>query len=146
MENKLKEIIAIPGVKSVFAINNKVELIAEQFNGQIDNEVAKDLGVRIVKIFGIGLYGKVQRKTTEIEMLLENSRVYALDCDHYNIVVLCESTVQTSMLRMSINVLVQTIQSDKKIQKALDEFRIDKKVLLRKENLSEEELQLIEKM
>lgn len=145
MEERLEEILKIPGVLSVYAVNNRAEMITELFNNEISYQHAESLGARVVKIFAIGLYGKVQRKTSEIELLYSSKRVFAIDCGRYNLIIICDNFVQISMLRMTTNVLIQSMEQDKKVVKFLEDHAIDKKILLRRDKLTEEEINLLEK-
>ena len=145
MEERLEELLLIPGVLSLYAVNNRGEMITELFNDEISREHAESLGARSVKIFAIGLYGKVQRKTSEIELLYSSRRVFAIDCGRYNLILICDNFVQISMLRMTTNVLIQSMTQDKVIATFLEDHVIDKKILLRRDKLTEEELTLLEK-
>jgi len=121
-------------------------MITKLFNTEVTQEMAERLGARIIKIFAIGIYGKVKRPTAEIELLYNNKRVLAIDCDRYNLVMICDNFVNISMLRMTVNVLIQSMVQDKKVQKFLEDHAIDKKLLLRRDKLTEEEINLLEKV
>jgi hypothetical protein len=145
MRSKLEEIKRIPGVTSIYIVNNKAELIDGILDPTLTQDKAAKLAERIVKIYAIGIYGKVKRKSSEIELLFENGRVFSVDCDQFVLIIVCTNTVAISMVRLTTNVITKSLVSDKGL-KELTLNVIDKKVLLRKDRLNEVEIALLEQI
>lgn len=146
MDVKFKELFRINGVNSVYAVNNKAEMIAGKLAGTIDKEVAELLASNIVKIFAIGLYSNNTKKSSEIELLYDNGRVFAIDCNRYVLIIICSADVSISMVRLTSNVVIKTITQDKKLFKEFTKEVIDKKVMLRRDQLNEEEIALLDRL
>ena len=131
MDVKFKELFRINGVNSVYAVNNRAEMIAGKLAGSVYKEVAERLASHIVKIFAIGLYSNNAKKSSEIELLYDNGRVFAIDCNRYVLIIICSADVSISMVRLTSNVVIKTITQDKKLFKEFTKDVIDKKVMLR---------------
>jgi hypothetical protein len=146
MNERLRELLSIPGVISVLAVNNRAEIIASVNNGKYDVNVSTRMAARVVKIFAIGIYGKIKRPAKEMELLFDSLRVLAIDGGMYNMIIFSSIDAQMSLLRMSVNVLMNIMNNDKRVQTFLEKHRIDKKILLRKDKLSEDEIKLLERI
>ena len=146
MEMKFKELFRINGVKSVYAVNNKAEMIAGKLDSQINKETAENLASHLVKIFAIGLYSSNAKKSSEIELLYDNGRVFAIDCNRYVLIIICTADVSISMVRLTSNVVIKTISEDKKIFKEFTKEIIDKKIMLRRDQLNDEEIALLDRL
>ncbi|MCB0278848.1 MAG: hypothetical protein KDD94_05060 [Calditrichaeota bacterium] len=145
MDIKFKELFRINGVNSVYAVNNRAEMIAGRLDGSIDRETAERLASHIVKIFAIGLYSNNSKKSTEIELLYDKGRVFAIDCNRFVLIIICNADVSISMVRLTSNVVIKTISEDKKLYKEFTKEVIDKKVMLRRDQLNEEEIALLDR-
>ena len=145
MKKKLEELKRISGVNSVYIVNNKAELIDGLLDPTLTQDKASKLAERIVKIYAIGIYGKVKRKSSEIELLFENGRVFSVDCEQFVIILVCTNAVAISMVRLTTNVIIRSLMDDKTIKEQSANV-IDKKVLLRKDRLNEVEIALLEQI
>lgn len=146
MKEKLEELKKIPGVSSAYIVNNKAEIIDGVLDASLSQDRAAKLAERIVKIYAIGIYGKVKRKSTEIELLFDKGRVFSVDCDQFVLIIVCTNSSAISMVRLTSNVIIKSIMSDKKLSKELTQNVIDKKVLLRKDRLNDVEVALLEQI
>lgn len=145
MEIKFKELFRINGVKSVYAVNNRAEMIAGKLDA-IDKKAAESLASHIVKIFAIGMYSQTKKKSSEIELLYDKGRVFAIDCNRYVLIIVCTEDVAISMVRLTSNVIIKTISEDKKLYKEFTKDIIDKKVMLRRDQLNNDEIELLDRL
>lgn len=136
----------VPGVDSVMIVNNRGKIVFHQFAENLNPEKAESLATHIVKIYAIGQYGRYRRQSTEIELMFEKGRLLAVDCRRFVIIAVCQPNTPVSMLRMTMSVQIKSIQEDKKVNKTIEKEVIDKKVLLRKDKLSENEIALLEQI
>lgn len=143
---QLEDIFKIPNVKSAYIVNNRADILAEKLESSFSKDVANQLAMNIVKIFAIGHYGKKKRDSHEIELLYHNGRILAIDCKHFILIVICDNNAPISMLRMTLGVQIKSIQDDKKFMKQFESEVIDKKILLRRDKLNDEEINLMEKI
>lgn len=138
--------LKVRGVRSVFVVNNKAKILFEKLSPDMPSKKAEELAEHIVKIFAIGQYGKFKRQANEIELLFEDGRLLAVDCRRFVLIITCENNTPFSMLRMIMSVQIKNLISDDTLIKELETEVVDKKILLRKENLTELETDLLEKI
>jgi hypothetical protein len=136
----------VRGVRSVFVVNNRAKIIFEKLSPDVSRNTAEVLSEHIIKIFALGQYGKFKRQSNEIELLYEQGRLLAVDCRRFVLIITCENNTPFSMLRMTMGVQIKNLIGDESLNKELETEVIDKKVLLRKDKLSQYEIDLLEKI
>lgn len=136
----------VRGVRSVFVVNNRAKIIFEKLSPDVSRTTAEILSEHIIKIFALGQYGKFKRQSNEIELLYEQGRLLAVDCRRFVLIITCENNTPFSMLRMTMGVQIKNLIGDESLNKELEAEVIDKKVLLRKDKLSQYEIDLLEKI
>lgn len=146
MFKPLEDILKVPGITSIYITNNRGTILDSELDSLLDSETAEKLAQNVIKIFAIGRYGKFDRQTKEIELLFGDGRIIAVDCKQFVIILICSKKTPVSMLRMTLGVHLKNLLEDKKLSKILDKEVIDKKILLRKANLTEFEQQLLERI
>ena len=146
MFKPLEDILKVPGITSIFITNNRGTIIDAELDSLMDNDFAEELARNIIKIFAIGKYGKFDRQSKEIELLFGEGRIIAVDCKQFVIIIICSKKTPVSMLRLTLGVQQKNLLEDKKLSKILDKEVIDKKILLRKANLTQKEIELLERV
>jgi predicted membrane protein len=142
MKNYLEKIVAIPGVHYAVVANNKAAVIDRLG----ENPHTKEAEAKIIfhALQMLVAVRNMNRNVEDADFLFLNGRFLFFNFDKLNLFVFCRNSVKISLLRMTVNVVMNEALNDKKVKKIVEKNIIDGNLLLRESNLDKTEKELIE--
>lgn len=140
MDNWLKKIAEMQGVEGAFLLIHTGEILAQE---GLDSRlgVLPELAKRFLRI--TSAYKKNKLEVSEIEVVWQGRRIIGVAENLFQLIVLCHPEGSLPLIRMTVNVSLAELSSDKKLHKILKKRQDIKVDHLRTGDLDETELKLI---
>ena len=117
MKAGLEEINQQAGVWGSLIINNRGEIIANQSPASINKAALANIANHVVELLSSA--GDAISGLREAVIHYSQRKIFILDLEQAILIVICTPSVDISLLRMTVNVVVTTWRADSKTQKAL---------------------------
>jgi len=143
MENILKEINELPGVRGSFVCDGNGVVISSAMPEIYDKEV-ENIGREVVQV--IALLQILREDTDIIDFLFSDGRILVNGLIDFSLIVFCEPNIDISMVRLKSNVVLAEIRRNGKFKKHMQKASKTKKGLLAGEGLDESYQQIIKKL
>ena len=141
MSVDLGDLNKIEGVTDSFIYSTGGALIAPQL--QYEDARIEHFGKEVALCFAI--LDKIKQEVDFIELIYEDRHIIIQISQNFFILVICEDTADTTLVKLTMNVINDEVQGDKDIQKSLRKSP-DKKDLLVKAQEESEIQELFKKM
>lgn len=142
MKEKLEEICSISGVRGAFLFFNDGELVYHALPKGFDEDACLEIARDVVQMGAI--CDRLSPSNHEFEIKYDNGRLASWVLNHYNLIILCDSGVSLSMLRLTVNVAVADLEADKKFQKRINKIESTRRSFLIRSNMDVESWSLVE--
>lgn len=139
----LKEITEIEGVKGALLCTNKGEILEDEA-AFIPKENKNELVIYLIRL--ISAYHLKKQSLKEVELIWPEFRVVIKNSAQFVIIAFCESEKILPLLRITLNVAIAHLQENKKFIKIIKKHIAEKTIVLRKGNLTQQEIDLISKL
>lgn len=113
----LKQVEAIPGVKSALVCDNHGALLAAWMAEVLERSALEEAGLYVAQVLaGLEVHGD---KPKEMEIHFERASILARDLGNAFEAIWCAPTANAAMLRMAMNVAAAPFEKDGELQNAL---------------------------
>ena len=143
MENILKEINELPGVRGSFVCDGNGVVISSAMP-EIYNKEVENIGREVIQV--IALLQILREETDIIDFLFSDGRILVNGLTDFSLIVFCEPNIDISMVRLKSNVILAEIRRNGKFKKHMQKVSKTKKGLLTGEGLDESYQQIIKKL
>lgn len=143
MENILKEINELPGVRGAFICDGNGVIISSAMPPTYHQEVG-NIGREVVQV--VVLLQVLGEETDILDFLFADGRILVNGLTDFSLIVFCDPNIDISMLRLKTNVALAEIRRDGKFKKHMQKVSQGKKGLLASEGLDESYQQIIKKL
>ena len=120
MKDKLQEIDGINGVFGAFLFFNDGEVVYNKAPEAFDDETMFEIGQDAIQ--ASASFDRIASPLQECDTKYENMRVIFYTRNGYHLVVCCKTQLSISMLRMTINVVLNELEGDRKFQKRINKM------------------------
>lgn len=127
MENGLNEIKSVQGVQGCFVADNAGQIFAKASVPGLDDRNLQEISRLCLET--LVAVDQVEDQMTELDFSTLAATVLVRDHDSYILVIICDPDVNTSLVRLSINVVTSQWAEDKKIQRRIDSHHQAREVL-----------------
>lgn len=127
MENGLNEIKSVQGVQGCFVADNKGQIYAKASVSGLDDRKLQEISRLCLE--ALVSVDQVEDQISELDFSTSESTVLVRDHQSYLLVILCNPDVNTSLVRLSINVVTSQWSEDKKIQRRIENHHQAREVL-----------------
>lgn len=141
MNVDLNELNKIEGVTDSFIYSKGGALLAPQL--QYEDARIEHFGREVALCFAI--LDKIRQEVDFIELIYEDRHIIIQIAQNFFILVICEATADTTLIKLTLNVINDEVRGNKDIQKALRKSP-EKKDLLAKAQEESELQELFKKM
>ncbi len=117
MNQGLKEINELEGVWGSFVCNNQAKVLASALPPSLNKSNVENIARHLVEVVSTG--GETIQKLQEVVIYFQQRRLFILDLQQAILVVICDPSVDVSLLRMTINILTTSWESNANVQKQL---------------------------
>jgi len=117
MNQGLTEINQLAGVWGSFICSNQAKIIASALPPEFNKSSLGNIARHAVEVISTG--GETIQELQEIVIHFQRRRLFILDLQQAILVVFCTPGVDISLLRMTINILITSWESDVEVQKQL---------------------------
>ena len=117
MNQCLKEINELEGVWGSFVCNNQAKVLASALPPSLNKSKVENIARHLVDLVSTG--GETLQKLQEAVIYFQQKRLFLLDLQQAILVVICDPSVDVSLLRMTINILTTSWEADANVQKQL---------------------------
>ena len=139
----LKEVADIEGVEGVFVVSNRGQMIAHTAL-RIESNKIESIANRVLKIEGA--FHQQAMPLREIELVGAGYRIIGMMKDKFTILTYCTSEKVLPLIRMTLNVVLAHLLSDKKFMKFISKHPVKKSLLLEQSPLDADETKIISKL
>ncbi len=127
MENGLNEIQSVQGVQACFVADNVGKIYASAPGPGLDDRDLQDISRLCLE--ALVAVDQVEDQITELDFSTSAATVLVRDYNSYILVILCDPDVNTSLIRLSINVVSSQWQEDQNIQRRIENHQMVREVL-----------------
>lgn len=117
MNQGLKEINELTGVWGSLLCNNQAGVIASAQPADFNPSALENIARHCVDLMSPGT--ESFQDLQEVVVHFQQKKLFILDLEQAILIVLCNPSVDISLLRMTINVMITRWEADRKIQKQL---------------------------
>ncbi|NOQ40033.1 MAG: hypothetical protein GQ562_06905 [Anaerolineales bacterium] len=117
MNQGLKEINELEGVWGSFICNNQAKILASALPSSLNKSNAENIARHVLGVISTG--GDTIQELQEVVIYFQQRRLFILDLQQAILVVICDPSVDISLLRMTVNILTTSWESDANVQKQL---------------------------
>lgn len=117
MNQGLKEINELTGVWGSLLCNNQAGVIASAPPADFNPSALENIARHCVDLMSPGT--ESFQDLQEVVVHFQQKKLFILDLEQAILIVLCNPSVDISLLRMTINVMITRWEADRKIQKQL---------------------------
>jgi predicted regulator of Ras-like GTPase activity (Roadblock/LC7/MglB family) len=117
MNQGLKEINELEGVWGSFICNNQAKILASALPSSLNKSNAENISRHVLGVISTG--GDTIQELQEVVIYFQQRRLFILDLQQAILVVICDPSVDISLLRMTVNILTTSWESDANVQKQL---------------------------
>ena len=117
MNQGLKEINDLEGVWGSFICNNQAKILASALPSSLNKSNAENIARHVLGVISTG--GDTIQELQEVVIYFQQRRLFILDLQQAILVVICDPSVDISLLRMTVNILTTSWESDANVQKQL---------------------------
>lgn len=117
MNQDLKEINELEGVWGSFVCNNQAKVLASALPPSLNKSNVENIARHLVDLVSTG--GETLQELQDVVIYFQQKRLFILDLQQAILVVICDPSVDVSLLRMTINILTTSWESDADVQKQL---------------------------
>jgi len=117
MNQGLKEINELEGVWGSFICNNKAKILASALPPSLNKSNVENIARHVLGVISTG--GETIQELQEVVIYFQQRRLFILDLQQALLVVIGDPRVDISLLRMTVNILTTSWESDANIQKQL---------------------------
>ena len=117
MNQGLKEINELEGVWGSFICNNQAKILASALPSSLNKSNAENIARHVLAVISTG--GDTIQELQEVVIYFQQRRLFILDLQQAILVVICDPSVDISLLRMTVNILTTSWESDANVQKQL---------------------------
>jgi len=115
MSVDLTDLNKIEGVTDSFIYSKWGALLAPQL--QYEDARIEHFGREVALCFAI--LGKIRQEVDFIELIYEDRHIIVQISQNFFILVICEDTADTTLIKLTLNVINDEVRGDKDIQKSL---------------------------
>jgi len=127
MENGLNEIKSVQGVQGCFVADNEGQIYAKASVPGLDDRKLQEISRLCLE--SLVAVDQVEDQISELDFSTSEATVLVRDHISYLLVILCDHEVNTSLVRLSINVVTSQWAEDKKIQRRIESHNLVREVL-----------------
>jgi predicted regulator of Ras-like GTPase activity (Roadblock/LC7/MglB family) len=127
MENGLNEIKSVQGVRGCFVADNGGQIYAKAAVPGLDDRNLQEISRLCLE--SLVAVDQVEDQINELDFSTPEATVLVRDHNSYFLVILCDHDVNTSLVRISINVVTSQWAEDKKIQRRIESHHQVREVL-----------------
>lgn len=127
MENGLNEIQSVQGVQACFVADNVGKIYAAAPGPGLDDRDLQKISRLCLE--ALVAVDQVEDQITELDFSTSAATVLVRDYNSYILVILCDPDVNTSLIRLSINVVSSQWQEDQNIQRRIENHQMVREVL-----------------
>ena len=117
MNQGIKEINELEGVWGSFICSNQAKIIASALPPEFNKSSSGNIARHAVELISTG--SETIQELQEIAIHFQRRRLFIHDLQQAILVVICTPGVDISLLRMTINILITSWESDVEVQKQL---------------------------
>ena len=117
MNQGLKEINELEGVWGSFICNNQAKILASALPPSLNKSNVENIARHVVEVISTG--SETIQELQEVVIYFQQRRLFILDLQQALLVVIGDPGVDISLLRMTVNILTTSWESDANIQKQL---------------------------
>ncbi len=117
MNQGLKEINELEGVWGSFICNNQAKILASALPTSLNKSNVENIARHLVDMVSTG--SETIQELQEVVIYFQQRRLFILDLQQAILVVICDPSVDISLLRMTVNILTTSWESDANVQKQL---------------------------
>jgi len=117
MNQGLKEINELEGVWGSFICNNQAKILASALPPSLNKSNVENIARHVVEVISTG--SETIQELQEVVIYYRQRRLFILDLQQALLVVFGDPGVDISLLRMTVNILTTSWESDADIQKQL---------------------------
>jgi predicted regulator of Ras-like GTPase activity (Roadblock/LC7/MglB family) len=117
MNQGLKEINELEGVWGSFICNNQAKILASALPTSLNKSNVENIARHVVEVISTG--GETIQELQEVVIYFQQRRLFILDLQQALLVVIGAPSVDISLLRMTVNILTTSWESDANVQKQL---------------------------
>ncbi len=117
MNQGLKEINELEGVWGSFICNNQAKILASALPPSLNKSNVENIARHVVEVISTG--GETIQELQEVVIYFQQRRLFILDLQQALLVVIGAPSVDISLLRMTVNILTTSWESDANVQKQL---------------------------
>lgn len=124
MKEGLKEINELIGIWGSLVCNNQGEIIQGNTPPDLNKSTLENINRNVISMFTSA--SESMDATSEVVLHYSERKLFALDLEKAFLIVICTPSVDISLLRMSVNVVLSRWESEPKIQKELQDNFVDR--------------------
>ena len=117
MKQGLREINELAGTLGSLICNNKGEIVQGIAPPSLNKSALENINRHVISMFTSA--GESMQGISEMVLHYDQRKLFVLDLEKAFLVVICTPSVDISMLRMTVNVVLTSWESDSKVQKEL---------------------------
>jgi predicted regulator of Ras-like GTPase activity (Roadblock/LC7/MglB family) len=127
MENGLNEIKSVQGVQGCFVADNEGKIYAKAAGPGLDDQGLQEISRLCLE--ALVAVEQVEDQITELDFTTPAATVLIRDHNSFLLVILCDPDVNTSLIRLSINVVSSQWQEDQNIRRRIENHERIREVL-----------------
>lgn len=117
MNQGLTNLNELEGVWGSFICNNQAKILASALPSSLNKSNAENIARHVLDVISTG--GDTIQELQEVVIYFQQRRLFILDLQQAILVVICDPSVDISLLRMTVNILTTSWESDANVQKQL---------------------------
>lgn len=128
MQAGLQQIKQVKNVYGCFLADNHGEVIAVDPPLELTGRELDLISLHVIQVLlGLETWGDAAE---ELDFIYQGSRLVVRDLGHSALIVICDSGLDISLLRMTVNVVTSRWEQDEKIRKELESHAVSRDVEL----------------
>jgi len=124
MKEGLREINELTGIWGGLVCNNQGEIIQSNTPPGLDISSLENINRDLISMFSSA--AESMQGISEIVLHYEQRKLLVLDLENAFLIVICTPSVDLSILRMTVNVVLTTWESNRKVQKLLKDSFVER--------------------